>query len=121
MTTLTWEEGWRQQVKKVVDDYDADHDAPTTWTVNDYIGVLRVRDFLEDELNKLPAEERREAAERVEETDEFYRRHTEVSPTSVWELTPQVLNEASGQWWWRRAPSRGPIRVEMERWGWRPG
>lgn len=107
-------EGWEKHVRRL----ERELRQPVTeltWGAHDYFAALFLRDFISRGTELQGFEITRQVDERIAAVDALFREFTESDKrglvTRFGEVTP-----SSNAWWWRRVPTQGLVRDELETW-----
>jgi hypothetical protein len=105
-------EGWKSHVIRLSAQATAIpiRDA-VSWGVDDLIAALHIRDYIQDAVELLTPQSRREVDRWIVRIDNEYRRFTEPDSTSL--LSAWIHEPVKGSWWWSRIPTTGPIAQEL--------
>lgn len=109
-------DAWAGRVLKLFFDTDpgVDPNDGSTWTINDLVGALYLRDAVERGLRDLAQRRGRSMAEvaAVRAVDELFKTFTADDKRGVVQLTDTAA--PSSPWWWRRLPVTGPVATEAD-------
>ena len=107
-------DGWQAEIRKLVRELDSDPCDHSVWGAHDFLGMLHLRDIVDQGLAQLPSPARADANRLLEAADRQFVDLTEPDDQGM--LQRFVPSQPIGTaWWWRRVPKRGPVRFDLSR------
>jgi hypothetical protein len=107
--------GWFQHVEKLRADLPLGDDDRTVWGAHDLVAAAALRGRLELALAEVGGELGREVSAAVAEVDRAFWEFTEDDESEMLVRLDGRQDETLG-WWWRRIPTAGPARRELDKW-----
>lgn len=105
-------ESWSGRVLRLYRERNTSYEElPTAWGVHDLIGAMHLRSFVQDGLDE--ANVRRGASSTpsvLEVADELFCSFTTDRHEALIEHDTDL---PANPWWWRRAPSTGPVAEDL--------
>jgi hypothetical protein len=113
--------GWQVHIERFARELDTPESTDDlVWNGDDYVAALIMRDAIEEALCLLSAASRQKVDAWLAPVDDSFRQITEplADPDSLRRHAIQEELRPSHDWWWTRAPLRGPVKRDL---GWRVG
>lgn len=106
-------DGWLVQVRRFTIEMDSYPDDRRVWAAHDFIGALHLRDALERGLDLVSDHDREDVLGHLGKADRDFEAFTEPDQAEL--LKGVLFDEPIGEcWWWKRVPTRGPVRDELD-------
>jgi hypothetical protein len=106
-------DGYSRSVQRHAAEQDRSVSDTRFWGAHDYVGCLHLRQIIATTVERLPDTQRDDASAALAPADELLWSITQDGERPL--LERFAAEEHPNSWWWDRAPYRGPVREELDK------